>query len=90
MQVTPGDVEKGIKSPAVWDKYKQIMNKAEDREVYERCCCKSKTSVMWHLVSVHLTRIAFIPFPGQHRALESHFTHHNYSTVCCLGPNWDN
>jgi hypothetical protein len=56
MQVTPGDVEKGIKSPAVWDKYKQIMNKAEDREVDEHCCCKSKTSsVMWHLVSVHLT-----------------------------------
>ena len=33
MQVTPGDVEKGMKSPVIWDKYKEIINKAEEREV---------------------------------------------------------
>ena len=33
MQVTPGDVEKGMKSPVIWDKYKEIVNKAEKYEV---------------------------------------------------------
>lgn len=33
MQVTDTDIEKGMKTPVVWDKYKKIINNAEGREV---------------------------------------------------------
>ncbi|CAB3989615.1 fucose mutarotase [Paramuricea clavata] len=33
MQVTPSDVEKGMKSPVVWDKYKEIINTAEGHQI---------------------------------------------------------
>jgi hypothetical protein len=35
MQVSPSDVEKGMKSPVVWDKYKEIINNAEGHQVHD-------------------------------------------------------
>ena len=33
MQVTPSDIEKGMKSPVIWDRYKEIINQAEGHQV---------------------------------------------------------
>jgi hypothetical protein len=35
MRVTPSDVEKGMKSPVIWDKYKEIINNAEGNQVHK-------------------------------------------------------
>ena len=35
MELTPGDVEKGMKSPDVWETYKKIVNNAEGHEVWK-------------------------------------------------------
>ena len=33
MEVTPHDIEKGMKTPSVWEKYKKIINNAEGQQV---------------------------------------------------------
>ena len=35
MQVTPSDIEKGMKSPTIWNKYKEIINHAEGHQVQD-------------------------------------------------------
>ena len=33
MQVTRSDVEKGMKSPSIWEQYKKILDNAEEKQV---------------------------------------------------------